>query len=345
MSFKNKLKNELQKNNKNNIDFKNLIYKMDIDNTNNNKLFNFKLVTKYAISFVFIIAVVISSVIITKNKVLNQSNEKIEYLNDAIRDLEKEIDNNTVPNEPNDMTEELKKQNENLQKELEKYTNEITILQAGLAEYTNKNLELQKELDESIVENAELKQNTDFLKENLQTTKTELNNSQIQYNSLLLQKEFLLKELNKTYSDDENQAPSYSGPATDSVNNVFSTGFTIEDLVDVSYKVSSIPFIANRINLSDNDYLLVYASIKIIDDKEYLIFYHKLFSKENTLYKVEYNYLNQQISLDAVVNNELIDNDIDYLKILKEEFTEILNIKVYKDNELITYKEFTKANF
>ena len=90
--------------------------------------------------------------------------------------------------------------------------------------------------------------------------------------------------------------------------------------------------------------MLVYASIVIKDDIKYLKFYHKLISNGDVAYKVDYKYMDKIITLDAITSIELLDENFEYLTILKDDFTNKLEITVYNDDFSVT-KEYTSDNF
>mgnify|MGYP003289547520 CR=1 FL=1 len=348
MHFKKRLKNEMKVNNKNNINYDELLNKVNSYKEENeiikedikSNIFGLKQILKYSLTVCSIFLIIFGSIFFTKRYIAKEENKKIEYLNSVIEDLKNsnesnKTDDNIDKDEPNNPGDSFTGEN----------SNEDIILNLQ-----NQIVVLQQQIDVFSKENVELKEEYSVLLGNLNELKNSLDDVKKLNDSLILQNDFLFNEIknnndeNYEVEEDSSSNPSYDNSNVSKPVYSFSTGFTIENLLEVSYKVSSIPFVCNKIELNGNDYLLVYASIVIKDDIKYLKFYHKLISNGDVAYKVDYKYLDKIITLDAITSNELLNENFEYLTILKDDFTNKLEITVYNDDFSVT-KEYTSDNF
>lgn len=348
MHFKKRLKNEMKVNNKNNINYDDLLNKVNSYKEENeiikedikSNIFGLKQILKYSLTVCSISLIIFGSIFFTKRHIAKEENKKIEYLNSVIEDLKNsnesnKPDDNIDINEPNNPGDSFTGENSN-EEIILNLQNQIVVLQQQIEVFSKENVELKEEYSVLLGNLNELKNSLDDVKK--------LNDS------LILQNDFLFNEIknnndeNYEVEEDSSSNPSYDNSTVSKPVYSFSTGFTIENLLEVSYKVSSIPFVCNKIELNGDDYLLVYASIVIKDDIKYLKFYHKLISNGDVAYKVDYKYMDKIITLDAITSNELLDENFEYLTILKDDFTNKLEITVYNDDFSVT-KEYTSDNF
>lgn len=226
----------------------------------------------------------------------------------------------------------------------DKSNSEIEYLKELIENLNNKNEGEDLESDDILKEEIEeLKQNYNTLENSYNNIQITLSEVKKENDSLILQNEFLMKE----FCEEDFEYGDAANPGFDNVKPVyqFSTGFTYDNLIEVSNKVNSIPFIYNKIELNDNDYILIYSSKVILEDKEYMMFYHKLVTKNNSTYNVEYIYNDTSVILEAIESKTLIDENTNYLQVLKNEFTDILTINIYDGDVLINSKEYTNNDF
>lgn len=226
----------------------------------------------------------------------------------------------------------------------DKSNSEIEYLKELIENLNNKNEGEDLESDDILKEEIEeLKQNYNILENSYNNIQITLSEAKKENDSLILQNEFLMKEFCK----EDFESGDTANPGFDNVKPVyqFSTGFTYDNLIEVSNKVNSIPFIYNKIDLKDGDYILIYSSKVVSQDKEYMMFYHKLVTKNNSTYNVEYIYKDTSVLLQAIESKTLIDENTNYLQVLKNEFTDILTINIYDGDVLINSKEYTNNDF
>ena len=226
----------------------------------------------------------------------------------------------------------------------DKSNSEIEYLKELIENLNNKNEGEDLESDDILKEEIEeLKQNYNTLENSYNNIQITLSEVKKENDSLILQNEFLMKEFCK----EDFESGDTANPGFDNVKPVyqFSTGFTYDNLIEVSNKVNSIPFIYNKIDIKDGDYILIYSSKVVSQDKEYMMFYHKLVTKNNSTYNVEYIYNDTSVVLQAIESKTLIDENTNYLQVLKNEFTDILTINIYDGDVLINSKEYTNNDF
>lgn len=226
----------------------------------------------------------------------------------------------------------------------DKSNSEIEYLKELIENLNNKNEGEDLESDDILKEEIEeLKQNYNTLENSYNNIQITLSEVKKENDSLILQNEFLMKEFCK----EDFESGDTANPGFDNVKPVyqFSTGFTYDNLIEVSNKVNSIPFIYNKIDLKDGDYILIYSSKVVSQDKEYMMFYHKLVTKNNSTYNVEYIYKDTSVLLQVIESKILIDENTNYLQVLKNEFTDILTINIYDGDVLINSKEYTNNDF
>ena len=226
----------------------------------------------------------------------------------------------------------------------DKSNSEIEYLKELIENLNNKNEGEDLEHDDILKEEIEeLKQNYNALENSYNNIQITLSKVKKENDSLILQNEFLMKE----FCEEDFESGDTANPGFDNVKPVyqFSTGFTYDNLIEVSFKVNSIPFIYNKIDLKDGDYILIYSSKVVSQDKEYMMFYHKLVTKNNSTYNVEYIYKDTSVLLQAIESKILIDENTNYLQVLKNEFTDILTINIYDGDVLINSKEYTNNDF
>ena len=226
----------------------------------------------------------------------------------------------------------------------DKSNSEIEYLKELIENLNNKNEGEDLESDDILKEEIEeLKQNYNTLENSYNNIQITLSEVKKENDSLILQNEFLMKEFCK----EDFESGDTANPGFDNVKPVyqFSTGFTYDNLIEVSNKVNSIPFIYNKIDLKEGDYILIYSSKVVSQDKEYMMFYHKLVTKNNSTYNVEYIYNDTSVVLQAIESKTLIDENTNYLQVLKNEFTDILTINIYDGDVLINSKEYTNNDF
>ena len=226
----------------------------------------------------------------------------------------------------------------------DKSNSEIEYLKELIENLNNKNEGEDLESDDILKEEIEeLKQNYNALENSYNNIQITLSEVKKENDSLILQNEFLMKE----FCEEDFEYGDTANPGFDNVKPVyqFSTGFTYDNLIEVSNKVNSIPFIYNKIDLKDGDYILIYSSKVVSQDKEYMMFYHKLVTKNNSTYNVEYIYKDTSVVLQAIESKTLIDENTNYLQVLKNEFTDKLTINIYDGDVLINSKEYTNNDF
>lgn len=226
----------------------------------------------------------------------------------------------------------------------DKSNSEIEYLKELIENLNNKNEGEDLEHDDILKEEIEeLKQNYNALENSYNNIQITLSEVKKENDSLILQNEFLMKE----FCEEDFESGDAATPGFDNVKPVyqFSTGFTYDNLIEVSFKANSIPFIYNKIDIKDGDYILIYSSKVVSQDKEYMMFYHKLVTKNNSTYNVEYIYKDTSVLLQAIESKTLIDENTNYLQVLKNEFTDILTINIYDGDVLINSKEYTNNDF